>query len=363
MTYAALTTARLGLRTAAVVGVDEPARTADELDLLREAGVDAPARPARRGADLPQRRDADRPRPDAASRRASRCRSRPLPESWRPRPGLVDRTGRRRGARRLGRRPPPDGAYVGVAWQGFLRDPPAGERVTRRPPAPTPTPRAGRRRRREPPRRRPGHAADRPVPAPPARRPAARDPGRRGRPPRHPRRRTAAVERRCATGRPTSDRELDPTGAGDMFLAALISAPPGGPASAGRARDGRTCAFAAAAASLVVEGPGLDGVPGPGAVLVRMARERVRQLSRRRRGADRDGASDRPDDRRADGSGSARGGGPVDSRIRRTVGRQDRSSAAPSRPGPSGPPRDRALGQPAPTAQRPISARCLARRS
>ena len=40
VTYAALTTARLGLRTAAVVGVDGVARGATELDLLRAAGVD-----------------------------------------------------------------------------------------------------------------------------------------------------------------------------------------------------------------------------------------------------------------------------------------------------------------------------------
>src|SRR4029077_7935630 len=39
-TYAALTTARLGLRTAAFIGVDEAAADADELDLLRNAGVD-----------------------------------------------------------------------------------------------------------------------------------------------------------------------------------------------------------------------------------------------------------------------------------------------------------------------------------
>src|SRR5439155_27289539 len=38
-TYAALTTARLGLRTAAVVGVDAIAVGASELGLLREAGV------------------------------------------------------------------------------------------------------------------------------------------------------------------------------------------------------------------------------------------------------------------------------------------------------------------------------------
>ena len=40
VSYSALTTARLGLPTAAIVGVDTEASTAAELDLLREAGVD-----------------------------------------------------------------------------------------------------------------------------------------------------------------------------------------------------------------------------------------------------------------------------------------------------------------------------------
>ena len=39
MTYAALTTARLGLRTAALIGADAIAAQARELDELREAGV------------------------------------------------------------------------------------------------------------------------------------------------------------------------------------------------------------------------------------------------------------------------------------------------------------------------------------
>jgi len=40
VTYAALTTARLGLRTAAVIGVDAEASDAHELGILRDAGVD-----------------------------------------------------------------------------------------------------------------------------------------------------------------------------------------------------------------------------------------------------------------------------------------------------------------------------------
>src|SRR3954447_10658715 len=40
VTYAALTTARLGLRTAALIGVDDGGAAAGELDLLRSAGVE-----------------------------------------------------------------------------------------------------------------------------------------------------------------------------------------------------------------------------------------------------------------------------------------------------------------------------------
>src|SRR6185503_8503540 len=66
-----------------------------------------------------------------------------------------------------------------------------------------------------------------------------------------------------------SDRVVDPTGAGDVFLAAMLATllQP----SLADGLDGATT-FAAAAASLVVEGPGLLGVPDLAAVLRRAAR-------------------------------------------------------------------------------------------
>ena len=79
--------------------------------------------------------------------------------------------------------------------------------------------------------------------------------------------------------RPTAtNRETDPTGAGDTFLAALLASVLR-PAIAGRARARRPpdLRFAAAAGSLVVEDVGLAGVPDRAAVLVRRARERVRR--------------------------------------------------------------------------------------
>src|SRR4051794_24945257 len=49
VSYSALTTARLGLPTAALVGADADAATATELDLLREAGVDVRIVPLEHG--------------------------------------------------------------------------------------------------------------------------------------------------------------------------------------------------------------------------------------------------------------------------------------------------------------------------
>ena len=49
VTYAALTTARLGLRTAAIVGADAEAAASAELDTLRDAGVDVLVVPLEEG--------------------------------------------------------------------------------------------------------------------------------------------------------------------------------------------------------------------------------------------------------------------------------------------------------------------------
>ena len=75
-----------------------------------------------------------------------------------------------------------------------------------------------------------------------------------------------------------TDREVDPTGAGDTFLAALLAATiRPGHRSGRRAAAGADLRFAAAAGSLAVEAVGLDGVPDRAAVMVRERRERVRR--------------------------------------------------------------------------------------
>ena len=132
VTYAALTTARLGLRTVAVVGLDGEASTAHELDALRDAGVDIMS------VDLPEGpvfHNVETPQGRVQTAIASGVPVRPvaLPESWLasaswslvPVAGevgdeWVDLIG-------------PE-AQVAVAWQGMLRRLVAGRRVERIPP-------------------------------------------------------------------------------------------------------------------------------------------------------------------------------------------------------------------------------------
>jgi sugar/nucleoside kinase (ribokinase family) len=274
VTYAALATARLGLRTGAVMGVDREARTAHELGLLREAGVDLMLVELDEG---PVFNNVEQP-----TGRVQTCiapgRVLPvplLPESWlaarawsiAPVAGEVTDSWA----------PLITGpAYVAVGWQGFLRELVAGERVRRRGPLPS------RLLSRANLVGVSHHDLDPETPLHdlyPLLGPGAVLLVTRGsqggvlvtldtdrRPAR--RLRYLAVP---------ADDEVDATGAGDTFLAALLSTALRGPLSR-RSRGRLDLPFATAAGSLVVEGPGLSAVPNRAAVLVRMARERVRQL-------------------------------------------------------------------------------------
>lgn len=273
VTYAALTTARLGLATAAVVGVDDEASQAQELGALRTAGVDVVIVPLRHG---PVFRNVETPegRVQTVLSVSDAIQPLPLPTSWLAAAAwsfvpVADEI--------------PDAwaevaapeAIVAVGWQGMLRTLEAGAAVRPRPPAP----RALLRR------------ADligvsrHDVPATTTiadlvtlTRPGAQILITRG----------AEGGLLASIGDDglhevlrylpsRSDGEVDPTGAGDTFLAALLAAtvrprllgPRGGRAAALR--------FAAAAGSLAVERTGLQGVPDHGAVMVRRARERVRR--------------------------------------------------------------------------------------
>jgi len=281
--YAALTTARLGLRTAAVVGVDEAAAGAVELEMLGGAGVEIvrvplPEGPIYHNVETPAGRVQTCIQPGVPLPLAV------LPPSWMSAPAwsVVPVAGEVRDdwAGVI-----PADAHVAVAWQGFLRDLRAGERVRQLEPQPTPILQradlVGVSR----------HDVAQDVPL-------------------------AALERllgpradllvtegdagglliRLGTDEraellryrsPASGHEVDPTGAGDTFLAALHASgvraaqEAGATAADGAAtahmrraiREGLDLRFAAAAGSLVVEDWGLAGVPDLAAVLARLDRD------------------------------------------------------------------------------------------
>jgi sugar/nucleoside kinase (ribokinase family) len=78
---------------------------------------------------------------------------------------------------------------------------------------------------------------------------------------------SAAIRRYAAI---SSQDVVDPTGAGDVFLAALAAARIEPRLVGGRIRQGYDLLLAAAAASLVLEAHGLHGVPDRDAVRRRM---------------------------------------------------------------------------------------------
>ena len=133
--YSALATARLGLRTAALVGVDAAAASAEELDLLRDAGVELVLQrlntgPVFRNRELPGGRVQDclvagspLPVPD-------------LPGTWQEAAAwLLEPVAGELEEGWAGQLPP--GALVGLGWQGLLRELVAGQVVRRRPPGPS----------------------------------------------------------------------------------------------------------------------------------------------------------------------------------------------------------------------------------
>ncbi len=262
--YCGLTLARLGMRPRVLMGVDATAATADELDLLRDAGAEVSIVPLATGPIF-------RNRPTSAGR-VQDCiePGEPLP---------VSLPGRWAGAETWllvpvadeilpgwAALPPPD-AFVAIGWQGLLRNLARGEVVTRRPPRPGALiERAGlvvlSREDLDPGADIDALAA---LLRPPARLVVTdseaggtiweldSDGGRRVR--RYP-----AI--------PT-DRVADATGAGDAFLASLVAARLGHPL-AGSGRQGTDLRLAAAVASLTLEGPGLNGIPDLAAIAARL---------------------------------------------------------------------------------------------
>ena len=274
--YAALTTARLGLRTAAVVGVDREAAEATELGMLRAARVeilrvDLSEGPIYHNVETPGGRIQTSVQPGVPLPIPT------VPAAWLAAPGwsVVPVAGEIRDdwAAVI-----PDGAHVAVAWQGLLRDLRAGERVRQRPPTPSPILRRadliGVSRH--------DVAPDVPLPA----LWSLLSPGadllitqgdegglllRLG---------TDGPDEWLRYRSPASAAEVDPTGAGDTFLAALHASGLRATRSAGSPRraairDALDLGFAAAAGSLVVEDWGLSGVPDLAAVTRRRERDAV----------------------------------------------------------------------------------------
>lgn len=254
VSYGALTLARLGLRVLALIGGDALVGDSRELEQLRDAGVDVKLvrldrSPVFENLEMPTGRSQTALEPGdpipvdaipAAAQSASTWLLAPvadeLPEA------LADAA--------------PAEALVGLGWQGLLRDLQRGRTVERRPPRPSRIlERAsivGVSRDDLPPNAalealggwlRPGSTL------------IVTDGARGGE------RLTAA-----GPGRTVRDRyaavagvlEVDATGAGDVFLATYLAARRGRSADDPDAGD---LALAAAAASLAVERPGLDGVP------------------------------------------------------------------------------------------------------
>jgi sugar/nucleoside kinase (ribokinase family) len=246
--YASLAAARLGVGTACLLGVDDPAFGADELGLLEAAGVDLVRVRLERGPVF-ENIEITGPRRQRWASKSELVPVASLPESWRgarawllgPVAGeLADEWAAVAAA----------GSLLVVGWQGLLRDFTADGWVTRVAPRPS-----ALLERADlvcasfddlPPdyalddvrRYTPGAAM---VLTAGARGGLAVADGSRSV-------RYAAI---AATS------VVDPTGAGDVFMAALTAAW----LSTGELVTPRTLRLAAAAGSCAVEGVGLEGVP------------------------------------------------------------------------------------------------------
>lgn len=270
VTYATLLLARLGLPVGAVIGVDEEAETAHELDRLRTAGARLELA---RLASAPVFENIEQP--DGRVQR-SLAASDPVPVS-----ALPDAW---RGAEAWLLNPvaaelpepwaevPGEAASVALGWQGLLRLLESGGWVRREPPSPS-----ALLRRAD----LVGVGADDVASDTPLEtltgllRPGATllftrgaggglavEVGADGR----------SLRRRTWPAIPA--RVVDPTGAGDLLLAAVFAARVEPRLIGGRIGTGWDLRLGAAAGSLVCEAPGLSGVPDRTALTRRMTEAR-----------------------------------------------------------------------------------------
>ncbi|MEA2520112.1 MAG: hypothetical protein QOF49_2192 [Chloroflexota bacterium] len=276
VSYSALTTARLGVPTAAIIGVDEQAASASEIELLRDAGVDVHLVHLEHG---PVFVNIERPegRLQLCGDHSDPIPVDTVPAAWRSAPGWI--------LAPVAAELPPAwanvphaGALVAVGWQGLLRELDAGQPV--RHVAPRADPIIARADLVGLSRDDVDRSIDLKALYALLRRGAslAVTQGDRGGLIVHGAHgdADAALELRHYPAVPSHDA-IDPTGAGDVFLAALAAARIEPRLVGGRIGQGLDLLLGAAAASLVLEGPGMFGVPTREAV-----RERMRDAFRRR---------------------------------------------------------------------------------
>lgn len=281
VTYGPLILARLGLRVRALIGVDREAALAHELDLLRSAGVEVHLVPL---TSAPVFENLESP---AGRRQRCLATSDPLPlaalpKGWTDDPDavLLAPVAGELGDEWASVRAP----LVALGWQGLLRELHAGTDVARRAPAPGVLLEAASLVGASRDDFAPGTTAASLVrllgPATTLALTEAEAGGRILR--TGPDGAIASARRYPAI---PSDRTVDPTGAGDVFLAALLAA---------RLQRslGSATRLAAAAASLSVEAPGLTGVTDRAATRARMTRAPSRASRRPRAVSNR--ASGRP---------------------------------------------------------------------
>ena len=264
--YGGLAIARMGVPTAVLLGVDPAAAEAEELALLREAGAEVRLVPLERG---PIFVNLETPTGRAQTGHSASDPIDPehLPDGWRSAPGWLLAPVADELPDAWADAVPRDG-LVATAWQGLLRDVVPGELVHHRRPSPSPIV-----ARSDIVGVGSDDLTDDVVIADLCRlmRPGATlafTQGARG---------GIAIE--VGDGRPRSMARwpgvptagiVDPTGAGDVFLAGLLAARVE-PRLVGGRRDARLdFRLAATVASLVLEGPGLTGVPDRDAIRRRL---------------------------------------------------------------------------------------------
>jgi sugar/nucleoside kinase (ribokinase family) len=267
VSYSALALARLGLSVRALVGVDGPAAGADELDLLRAAGVDVALVRLARGPVFVNRETADG-RVQTSHEVSDPIPVGALPSAWSGSRGWLFAPVAAEVPDAWARVPPRD-AIVGVGWQGLLRVLVEGGPVTRVEPAASPLiARADLV----------GVGTDDFERATPFARLASFvgpgdtllvSDGIRGGTAIETAHDGSSRARTWWAAIPTP-RLVDPTGAGDTFLAAVLAARIDPAILGDRDGEGLDLRFGAAAASLVCEAPGLLGVPWLEAVLERL---------------------------------------------------------------------------------------------